>query len=422
MILEFRRFFRYDFAVTQVFLEMINKYYGIAVSAHILSYTPTSVVQLLNDTQKPFFIDPMTFVCARDLDVISKKGKVRSSYKKLLAEYGPPFDSCINGYRISPTDFKDNSGKLDDTKVSDVCRRVLDFQKTKCSIPTAFPKYDQLLRKGKVLAPASPSFLVAPYFFAARHGDDWYNISLRMARISKTMKDDRQLYAVIFISSDILWDDSQVSNIVNDYADFDGYLIWASDLDEENASSEVSGLKMLISKLSSLGKPVYSLYGGYLCDLLSKFGLTGYSSGICYGESRSVDTKGGGAGNRYYIPFVHVKISEDLTNLFFAESKKNAATMCTCGTCSAIQSSLPTNLSAKDYSDKFFAQMDFLDYRRHFVNVKSQEAHFLAKSDRSQIATALDTDINTAANIDTFNGQPRELSPRHLRNWRTLFT
>jgi hypothetical protein len=229
------------------------------------------------------------------------------------------------------------------------------------------------------------------------------------------MKDDRQLYAVIFISSDILWDDSQISNIVNDYADFDGYVIWVSDLDEENVSSELSGLRMLISKLSSLGKPVYSLYGGYLCDLLSKFG-------ICYGESRSVDTKGGGAGNRYYIPFVHVKISEDLTNLFFAESKKNAATMCTCGTCSAIQSSLPTNLSAKDYSDKFFAQMDFLDYRRHFVNVKSQEAHFLSKSDRSQIATALDTDINTAANIDTFKGQPRELTPRHLRNWRTLFT
>jgi hypothetical protein len=422
MTLEFRRFYRYDFAVTQVFLEMVGKYYGIAVSAHILSYTPTSVVQLLNDVQKPFFIDPMTFVFTRDLAVISKNRKLKMSYKKLVAYYGPPFDGCINGDRITPTDFKDNLGNLDESRMYDVCRKVLDFQKNRCSIDTSFPKYYQLLRKGRLLSPASPSFLVAPYFLAARHGDEWYKINLRLARISQTLKGDKELYAVIFISSDVLWDDSQISNIVNDYAGFDGYLIWVDDLDEENVNSELSGLKMLISKLASFGKPVYSLYGGYLCDLLSKFGLTGYSSGICYGESRGVDTRGGGAGNRYYIPFVHMKISEDLANLFFAESNRNAATMCTCGTCNAIRSSLPANVSSKDYSDKFFAQMDFLDYRRHFVNMKSQEAHFLANSDGSQIAAALDSDINTATSIDSFKGEPRELSPRHLRNWRTLFT
>jgi len=422
MKLEFRRFYRYDFAVTQVFLDMITKYYGIAVSAHLLAYTPTSVVQLLNDTQKPFFIDPMTFVFARDTMVITRNGRIRKSYAKLMVDYGPPFANCLDGHRTSPEDFKDNLGMLDEAVMTDVCRRVLDFQKAKCSITTAFPKYYQLLRKGKLPFSVSPSFLVAPYFFASRHGDEWYTISLRMARISRSLRGDHELYPVICISLDVLWDDAQISNIVNDYADFDGYLVWIDDLDEANVSGELNGLKTLVSKLSSYGKPVYFLYGGYLCDLLSKFGLTGYSSGICYGESRSVDTKGGGAGNRYYIPFTHLKISEDLANAFFAESEGNRATMCSCHTCGSIRSTLPPKIGPKDYSDMFFAQMDFLDYRRHFVDVKSREAHFLANSNDTQIASELDTDINVASSIDPFKGQPKELSTRHLRNWRSLFT
>lgn len=425
--MSFKRFYRYDFAVTQVFIDLSSKYYGISVSAHILAYTPTSVVQILNETRKPFFVDPMTFVFARDLDNISKNGKIKRSYFKLIEDYGEPFSQCATpeqfmGSQLIPSQFKDANGELDRALISKICQKVLDCQSDKCVVTTDFNKYKRILKKGGVPHSVKPLFLVAPYFFAERYGDEWYNISLQFAKEARSLKGDAQLYPVICISNDVLWDEDEISNIVNDYKGFDGYLIWIDNLDEKTISPpELKNLKKLISKLASYGKPVYSLYGGYLCDLLRKFGLSGYSSGICYGERRSVDTKGGGAGNRFYIPTTHLKISEDQANLFFSLSERNKALMCSCYTCSDISGQLPPGLNAKDYADSFFALMDFFDFREHFVNVKYQESSELDNMNNRQIRNMLDENIQAITQTDISSGAPSELRPRHLRFWRTLF-
>lgn len=426
--MSFKRFYRYDFAVTQVFIDLGSKYYGISVSAHILAYTPTSVVQILNETRKPFFVDPMTFVFARDLENISKNGKIKRSYFKLIEEYGDPFSQCATdehsvGNQLIPSQFKDANGELDISAINRICKRILNCQSEKCVVTTDFDKYKRILKKGSVPISVSPIFLVAPYFFADQYGGEWYNISLQFAKEARSLKGDAQLYPVICISNDILLNEAQILKVVNDYEGFDGYLIWIDDLDEDNVSPpELKNLKTLISNLASYGKPVYSLYGGYLCDLLRKFGLSGYSSGICYGERRSVDVKGGGAGNRFYIPTAHLKISDDQANLFFSLSEKNKVLMCTCPTCSDISNKLPSGLDSKQYADNFFALMDFLDFRRHFVNVKYQENNELDNMNNRQIRAMLDENIQAIAQADNIPGTPSELKPRHLRFWSTLFS
>jgi hypothetical protein len=420
--LTFARFFRYDFAVTQIFTELSSKYYGITISAHLLSYTPTSVIQILGETKKPFFIDPMTFAFAVDFDAISRDGVIRRSYKKLAEDYGPPFLKCVSGTKLMPSELETATGALDDAKITGICKKILDYQTNKVRVNIGFAKYQKLLKKHITLQPLSPEFLVAPYFFATAYGSEWYKISLRCAELARTLKGEAKLYAVICIARDILFDKTQVSSIVNDYSGYDGYLIWIDNLDEENlASDELGGLKSLVSGLSKKKKPVYSLYGGYLCDLLSKFGLGGYSSGICYGERRRVDQQGGGAGNRYYVPTVHVKISWDQANAFFAESDRNKKLMCSCSTCSEIQNALSPTLNPKEYADIFFTQMDFLDFRRHFVNVKFREMNTLSALNNIQVAALLEKDIQTISNIDFVSGHPSELTQRHLRLWRTLF-
>jgi len=421
--LDFKRFYRYDFAVTQVLIDLSMKYYGIAVSAHILSYTPTSVVQILNETEKPFFIDPMTFVFARDLSYISRDRKIRRSYLKLAEDYGPPFSDCISGNRLILSQFKDEVGKLNDPLISGICETILGTQQSKCIARAGdFSKYDRILKKGRVPHSVSPAFLVAPYFYAERYGGEWYSISLRFAEKARDLKGKSELYPVICISNDILWDETQISRIVQDYKGFDGYLIWVNDFNEKSVSPyDVRGFKTLISKLAAYGKPIYSLYGGYLCDLLGKFGLSGYCSGICYGESRSVDTKGGGAGNRYYVPIAHLKISEDMANAFFSTSSKNRNLLCSCPTCSRIRNSLPSSLEFREYVARFFTLMDFLDFRRHFANIKFQEEMTLENMSNEEVLNALNGDIQTLSSIDSFSGQPSQLSPRHLRFWRTLF-
>ncbi|MCJ7760099.1 hypothetical protein MUP59_03030, partial [Candidatus Bathyarchaeota archaeon] len=248
---------------------MPQKYYGITISAHILSYTPTSVVQILNETRKPFFIDPMTFVYARDLRNIARNGKIRRSYKTLAEDYGPPFStSCESGMSLRLSLFKDDQGGVEESAISEVCQKVLYCQRNNCQVTTDFSKYERLLRKGLEPFSVSPSFLVAPYFFANHYGQDWYNISLRCAETARSLKGDKDLYPVICISRDILWDKAQVSKIAEDYEGFDGYLLWVDSLDEQNVQGyELDGLKTLVTELVEYGKPVYSLYGGYLCDL-----------------------------------------------------------------------------------------------------------------------------------------------------------
>lgn len=365
----------------------------------------------------------MTFVFARDIGNISGDNGIRRSYKKLMEDYGPPFTICSSGTHLKPTAFQKPDGTIVDAIIAEVCKKVLNYQKTKCQISTGFAKYDKLLKKKGYsnLQPLSPRFLVAPYFYAERYGDEWYDISLRLAKQARILKENADLYPVICISRWSLFDEKEVLNIVKDYEGFDGYLIWVSDLDEQELSTELYGLKTLISGLSAYGKPIYSLYGGYLCDLLAKFGLQGYSSGICYGEKRSVDTQGGGAGNRYYVPTVHLKISADLANAFYAASDKNKGLLCRCPVCSKIQAGLPPSLSPNEYFDLFFQKMSFLDFRRHFVCVKSQEAKTLSAQNPGQIVTSLVNDIAAIQNIDRIPDHPQQLEPRHLMIWRTLF-
>jgi hypothetical protein len=376
----------------------------------------------LKETRKPFFIDPMTFVFARDISIICRNGSIRRSYKKLLEDYGAPFSNCLTGSCLVPRDFFGVNGDFDDSKVANACKQVLDFQRTKCMVSTPFSKYFKVLGREEENDSLLPSFLVAPYFFANRYGSDWYKLSLKFAKQAYAMKGEARLFPVICLSQEVLWDEQYITAIVRDYAGFDGYIIWIDNLDEERVSSmTLVGLKSLISKLSAYRKPVYSLYGGFLCDLLGKFGLTGYSSGICYGEDRSVDAKGGGAGKRYYVPAVHVKVSADLANAFFAESENNRGLMCNCPTCFGIRNKLSSALDSQRYSDAFFSIMDFLDYRRHFVNSKFQEMTTLTTLTKAQVRALLDQDIQAVSNADPIVGHPPALTSGHLRVWRTLF-
>lgn len=420
--LTFDRFYRYDFAVTKIFNEMLSKYYGIVVSGHILSYSPRSVVQILNETNKPFFVDPMTFVFARDIDIISRKGKIRRSYQKMMDNYGSPFSDCISGNPLSPSTFKNSDGSLNDTLIRHITKNVIQCQEDKLVISEDLKRYDRLLKKGIPPTPVSPSFLVPPYFYANMYDNDWYNISLRFAELSRDLFSDKVIMPVLCFSRDLLWDDEIIKNIVHDYQGFDGYIIWINQLKEKYIREfELSRIKNLISQLATNGKPVYSLYGGFLCDLLGKFGLAGYSSGICYGESRSVDTRGGGAGNRYYVVNAHLKISEGLANAFFERSDYNKSLICSCPTCSEIIDTMPSTLRRREFVDLFFSQMDFMNFRRHFVNVKFQEANMLQNLSIDSIKQYLENDIKALSKTDSFDGQPDDLEPIHIKTWSQLF-
>ena len=79
-----------------------------------------------------------------------------------------------------------------------------------------------------------------------------------------------------------------LKKLCNDYInlDVDGFLVWIASFEEANEPvSLLQGMKNLFQILSSSGKDVINLHGGYYSILLRHFGLKGFASGICNKDS-----------------------------------------------------------------------------------------------------------------------------------------
>ena len=70
---------------------------------------------------------------------------------------------------------------------------------------------------------------------------------------------------------------------------FKGVWLWIDEFKETTASSDqLTALGALVKGLSERGKEVYNRHGGFYSVTLSKLGMTGVSSGVGYGEYKSI--------------------------------------------------------------------------------------------------------------------------------------
>lgn len=434
-------FYRYGFAEKELFRKCAGSLHGLAISAQMLAYTESTIYATLmaavqEGRELPFFIDPMTYVFARRIDNLRVDGKIKKSFKLLMAEYGPTIEACANKGELRIDQFIDPYGKVNDSVIQEIVSRVLDFQRNKLNAFTAkssIPKYAKILKKAPPTAPLLPSFLVAPYFYWGSRNDPYYKINLALSRAANSSKKEMQLFAVLCFSKELLLDENALAQVVKDYEGFDGYLLWVSGLDEESTPhSYILGLRSLVTKLSEYHKPIYSLYGGYLMLILSKFGLSGFSTGICYGTDRDVDAPvaSGGFQERYYLPMIHRKRMETNLRLSLSVSANNAGLLCDCDLCDSIKKKLANSLPmpAKNYVDQFFdvLQSTKNGFREHFVKARYKELLTIEKESVSAVATRLKLE---ALLIDKADPPPpfpppfqNPLTSGHLRDWALLLS
>lgn len=400
-------FYRFGIPEKELLKNNETLYNGLIISAHVAEYYNKSISIFLENSKKPFFIDPVTYVFARNPKFIKKNGKLKKSYMKLAAKYGNLIQEIAGKGQLQPHIFKDISVK------EEICKQVLKFQKEYIGeVSKPLSKYFKILDREEI-KPNGPLFLVPPYFYVESIEDNWYEINLELAKSSLKFKDSYKIYPVIFISQDMLEDKESIDIIIEDYKNFEGCLVWVSGFNEMKASIEVlNGFLSLISGLSQDGKKVYSLYGGYFSALVSKFGLTGFSNGICYGESKNVDMSGGGAPPiRFYVHQIKSKAMEADSRDFFTEFEDEDI-QCKCDVCKKIK----ITSGDKPY--------DFFDSIRE--NPKLAKEHFMAcrKIELDEIET---TNINNLIDKldNTYNYFQfelnsylyRNLDASHLKKW-----
>jgi len=402
-----------------IFEDHPTTYDGIAVGANLAAFYPDWLPTFLRAVRKPFFVDPVTYVFARSLENIKKDNEVKKSFYKLAKAYSDKLADLVEkeGRQLIPKDFwTDNHWNA--KFIEGLANNVVDFQMKVMQAPSQLSllDYAEILGEKITEEVEGPEFLVAPYFHSTSLHDPWYQISLQVAKRAISLKGLLPLFAVLCTSRELLLDKVAIGQIVKDYSEFDGYMLWISEFDEKQEGEEyLSGLIGMVEELAKTKKPVYTLYGEYFSTMISKCGLSGYCRGICYSASKSVDATAGGARlpQRYYIELNHGKLSETVARTFFTD---NPGELCKCKICTDAIEGIHEANSAKKIA-AFFDQMDFTNTRAHFLVVHAKEREELERSQIKDIVQQLKANIETCHNL---KAQFYNISDDHLHRWQAV--
>ena len=312
-------------AEKQYVLKTLKRFRGILVGSNLLESTPGATVSLalaiIGKLKRQFAIDPMTYVFGMNLSYIqsetidrtsANKGKkkvdLKKSFSKLARLFGKAITASVIDKRrpVRPADF-------DASLIKDLARTTYDYQVNRMrEIWQSDPQFADF-----AMELTSPSFTFAPYFFTP-YGDDqtweaWHELNVSLAAEYAALDDKSKGHAIVCIGPKLLTSKQDALSVTKDYIDAgsDALWFWFSTLSEEKITAEK--LKVLIAILDLLNeakKKVYNLHGGFWSALLSKKGMTGFSHGVGYGESKDVTPVIGVTVPtvNYHLPPLHVKV------------------------------------------------------------------------------------------------------------------
>jgi hypothetical protein len=423
-----RLFYRLSAINYKTYLEENAGYYdSIVVNANILAYMRNSVTNLLTKTRKSYVVDPVTYKFNLRKYELMMNGKIQTSIRELSKEYGKTIkDSISESKPLDYNNFQDNANLIDE-----IAKNVLAFQRSLEGRPSPGQKYKRMLGEdeGENLQP--PIFLIAPYFFVSNQNDFWYDVSRKLALTSLKYKENFDLYAAILAPKEVLYDTSFLDSIISDYGSLDGFLVWIDDFREDDerfrTNYELVLYKNFIETLSKqTDKPVYVMYGNYFSALMKKYGLTGFFSGVRYGESKKYNYAIEEIGKiRFYLPLFRKKIPEDDAFRFLQLHPKE---LCVCDSCAErlahIRSQFP-NLNDRELVRKFFENMEPGFKVSHFMANRYIEARDIETHTTSELKAMLKSDIQK---IDSLKPQlvrerlARTLNHIHLEKWEKTLT
>lgn len=413
----FSVFFRLGIAAERnLFLQGRDTYDGVVVSAYYSAFYRTATPLLIRRLNKPFFFDPSTYAFARDIENIRRDGDLRKSFQKLVEWYSGDFKRILDSRQLIPKDFLQD-GKWNTKRLSDFIERTFALQheilNPPSSIQQSLLRYAELAGEKLKIAKLEPEFVVAPYFSFDSPDDPWYAITLKLAQEARKQCKGK-LFVPLCFSKELLLQEDQFKRICDNFKGFDGYLVWASDFDDDKDAFEyLEGLGKFTSIHARMKKPIYFMYGGLYIPFLCR-GLeieAGYCRGICYGESKDVDSggaSGGGAPVRYYYEKTFSKLPESVARTFFTDKPKE---LCRCKICSPIWKSGMT-LPENQRVPHFFDSLDFMTARMHFMESHAHQIQTIMSLPQKQVPELLVKNIEATKDFEPYN-----VSNKHLARW-----
>jgi len=327
---------------------------GVLVGANLLESTPGATVSFALNVlrkQKSFAIDPMTYTFGMDLDYIKSetidrtkskrttKFSLKRSFVKLAEEFGTPVSDAVEEDRaVTPDDF-------DDDTTERFCESIYTYQAER--MRTYF-EADVQLQDFSPDCP-DPSFVFAPYFYIPYPQADWRewrDLNVKLASTFAELDGEIEKHGVICIDQKILDDHDRWLRICKTFikTGLPAFWLWLSPLNEEKITdSRLQALAEGIDAFEDADRKLYNMHGGYLSALLSKRGLTGFSHGVGYGESKDVVPVIGVIVPtvNYHYPPLHIRtaiidIESALSELGIFDADDFHAKVCDCTVCKGV--------------------------------------------------------------------------------------
>lgn len=421
---------------------------GVMLGANLVESTPGATASLVvalcgERRQLQYYVDPMTYAfgtsiddnghVATDLDWLksdqqirgAKKGQTKRdfkrSYRKLSLQYGSVFATAVNNSQSI------TAAALAATDVRPIVTSVLDYQLGR--IRREFENDPEF--KHYAADVPLPAALMAPYFYCEPSAaNDWLTVNLQMATAAAAHPSPVPKHAVVCADLAHLHDPAFINRVRTELprTGVHGVWLWFSTFKEDEADlSELQVFRSLVKDLSAARLKVYNLHGGYFSLALSKFGLTGISHGVGYGEQKDVVPVIGQAipPVHYYLPAIHRRLSVPRIERAFRDmgvvtAEDFHSKVCDCAVCKGIVVN-----SAADF--RLFGETQLSLSQENQVQTpraaKRCRFHFLVNriKERDSIAALSVADVQ--AHLDVSNSgwgaQPTIAgNAGHLMRWR----
>lgn len=374
---------------------------GIVVPAHLLAFYHNTLPNFLNDINLPFIIDPMTYVWNIDRSSVIKKNELKKSYQKYVELLNNPIASLLGNYQITQTSYSDDD-------FSNFVDSVLRFQFT---VGGASADYRaRSLRRIRSLTRGigeeiiRPSMLIPPYFYFRSVDDITYNLNINSVQHAgdSLYSELSTIMPCLCMSQRILFNTSNIEQIITDFSDFDQILLWINNFDETKVDLDsLAKFRELVTNFNDIDVSVMNLYGAYFSQLLSYYGMNSASSGIGLSHRKEIlsTATGGGMPLRYYEPTLKMEI---LTySAFRLYTRHPELFLCNCPVCQPFSENI-NNYNTIREREEFLAPL-FVDSindwgridRKAIMDWRNTRLHFLYSKiyERDNLTNITITDI-----------------------------
>jgi len=394
---------------------------GLVVGGHLFAWGQSWISLFLQKMKKPFFVDPMSYIFAKDPSFIVRDGSLRKSYDALKDWFNWKVKEVAGKRPLRPEDF-DNGGN--EEAIKEFVVRVLEFQRriprVDDRLQNSLEKYGEIMGEDLLGERLLPQFYLSPYFHATDLDDPWYRITMECAHVASGIEDYEPLVPVLCLSESFIAEKHGREQICNDLSGFELCVLWISGLDEFSSSLEsLRAFKLLVEELADSNVGVINMYGGYLSLLLYFSGVGVTCSGPAYGESKSADwvATGGGFPDRYYIPRAKRIVVEANARTFLS---RNPEFLCDCEVCGELTESIGMDSESTDFPhqlDYFFQELRGAKTRMHYIRCRARESAMVGTSKPDALRDNLLQCQSELGDADsTTLGVPTD----HLERWASL--